>query len=60
MLGKTYKTTWTKSKDFTEAGELTIQNWTSPDMPGGLVRSVSKVPAKKATITVEVTEVKIP
>ncbi|HVL11198.1 MAG TPA: hypothetical protein VM529_01445 [Gemmata sp.] len=60
VLGKEYKCSWVKTKGFTEAGDIYTQNWSSRQMPGGLVRSVSKVPAKKATITVEVTEVKIP
>jgi hypothetical protein len=60
VAGKDYKTKWFKSKDFTEAGELLSQTWTSEEMPGGLVKSVSKVAAKKATITVEVTAVTIP
>ncbi len=60
VAGREFKTKWYKSKDFTEAGELVSQTWSSEDMPGGLVKSVSKVPAKRATITVEVTEVRIP
>ena len=60
VAGKAYHTKWSKTKDSTEAGPLFLQTWTSEEVPGGLVKSISKVPAKKATITVEVTEVKIP
>jgi hypothetical protein len=58
--GKEYKARWYKSQDTTDAGPLYAQTWTSADIPGGLVKSVSKVPAKQATITVEVTHVHIP
>jgi hypothetical protein len=60
VAGKEYQTRWVKGKDHTEAGELLSQTWSSDEMPGGLVKSVSKVPAKRATITVEVIDVKIP
>lgn len=60
VAGKGYKAKWTKEKSYTEAGDLFAQTWTSDDIPGGLLKSVSKVPSKKATITVEVTEVTIP
>ncbi|AWM37472.1 hypothetical protein GobsT_45590 [Gemmata obscuriglobus] len=60
VAGKSYKATWTREKGFTEAGDSFTQTWSSDEVPGGLLRSVSKVPSKKATITVEVTEIAIP
>jgi hypothetical protein len=60
VAGKPYRTSWVRGKDFTEAGELYSQTWSSSEIPGGLVRSVARVPAKRATITVEVVEVAIP
>jgi hypothetical protein len=60
VAGRVFKTRWYKGKDFTEAGELSSQTWSSDEMPGGLVKSVSQVPARRATITVEVIEVTIP
>lgn len=60
VAGKRYKATWTREKSSTEAGDLFAQTWSSAEIPGGLLKSVSKVPSKKATITVEVTEVVIP
>ncbi|MCI0704948.1 MAG: hypothetical protein L0241_28135 [Planctomycetia bacterium] len=58
--GKQYKAKWYKSKGSTDAGELFTTTWTSTEMPGGLVKSVSEVPAVKETTTIEVVEVKLP
>lgn len=60
IAGRVYSAKWYKGKDFTEAGELTSQTWSCEEMPGGLVKSISQVAARRATITVEVTEVHIP
>lgn len=60
ILRKEYDAYRHQSKDRTEAGELSITAWTSPQIPGELLKSVSKVPAKRATITLEVTAVTIP
>ena len=49
-----------ESRDRNEAGEVTSKTWTSDDMPGGLVKSVSDTPAVKKRTTIEVTDVQIP
>ena len=56
----TFKTARTAGKEFTEGGELRSNTWASDDVPGGLVKSVNRVEAKKATITVELVAVKKP
>jgi hypothetical protein len=58
--GKPYSSRWRKSRSTTDAGEMITTTWTSTQMPGGLVKSVSQVPAVKETTTIEVIEVKIP
>jgi hypothetical protein len=60
VLGRSYKTKWQTHTEFTDAGELTATNWSSADIPGGLVKSVSKISNTKSQITVEVVEVNIP
>lgn len=60
VLGKAYKARKTESKGSTDAGELTQTVWTSDDMPGGLVRAVSRVPKVDETTTIEVTALEIP
>lgn len=57
VAGKSYLTTWTKSKGQTEAGEMLGQVWTADDMPGQLVKSVVRIPAIGKTTTIEVVEV---
>lgn len=47
----------TTGKDFTEGGDLASKMWVSDQVPGGLVKSVMRVEAKKATITVETIEI---
>ena len=60
VLGKAYKAHKAESKGSTDAGELHQTVWMSADMPGGLVRSVSRVPKVDETTTIEVTAVTIP
>jgi hypothetical protein len=58
--GKTYQAKWYKSKGRVEAGETDTQAWYSDAVPGGLVKSVHRIPAIKKTITTELTEVRTP
>jgi hypothetical protein len=58
--GKEYKTRWYKSKGRVEAGETETQTWYSDAVPGGLVRSVHRIPASNKAITAELVEVKLP
>ncbi len=60
VLGKAYKARKSESKGNTDAGELFQQVWVSDDMPGGLVKAVSRVPKVDETTTIEVTELTIP
>lgn len=54
IAGKTYKTKWHKSKDRNEAGEVLVQTWTSEEVPGALVKSITNTPAIGKTTTLEV------
>jgi hypothetical protein len=58
--GKEYATRWYKAKGRVEAGETDTQTWYSADVPGGLVRSVHRIPAIKKTVTMELVEVRQP
>jgi len=58
--GKAYETTWHKGRDKNEAGEVVVQVWSSDAVPGGLVKSVTRIPAVGKTTTVELLEVKVP
>jgi len=58
--GKKYRARKSESRGNTDAGALFQTVWSSDEMPGGLVKSVSKVPAVQETTTIEIIEVKIP
>jgi hypothetical protein len=60
VLGRTYKARKTESKGSTDAGELHQTVWASDDIPGGLVKSVQRVPKVEETTTIEITELTIP
>jgi len=60
VLGKPYKARWTRHKDSVEAGELLSQTWTSDEVPGGLIKTVGKVPATGTTKTMDLVEIKTP
>lgn len=60
VAGRAYKAKWYKGTDRNEAGEVFVQTWTSDDMPGGLVKSVTRTPAVKKLSTIEVIEIRIP
>ncbi len=60
VLGQTYRCRWHKSRSRTDAGELIMTTWSSPQMPGGLVKTVSHVPAVEETMTIEIVELFIP
>ena len=60
IAGKEYCTVVHKSGGTTDAGQIALSTWTSEDMPGGLVKSISVVAAVEETTTIEVVEVKVP
>lgn len=53
VRGKEYKTRWYKAKGHVEAGETDTQIWHSDDVPGGVVKSVHRIPGAKKTVTAE-------
>jgi hypothetical protein len=57
---KAYSTTWHEGKDRNEAGEVFVKVWTSPAVPGGLVKSVSRIPDIGKSTTIELVEVVLP
>lgn len=60
VLNREFKCDWTESKGTTDAGAYVQKVWTSADMPGGLVKSVTEVKAVEETTTIEVTALTIP
>jgi hypothetical protein len=60
MAGKKYRTRKYDSRGSTDAGELLQTVWTCDEIPGGLVKSMTLVPAVEETTVIEITEVKIP
>lgn len=60
VLGKTYRCRFFKYTSSTEAGEMLSTIWTSPEIPGGLVKSHSYVPNADETTIIELTNITIP
>jgi hypothetical protein len=58
--GRAYSAIWQKSKDRNEAGEVLVTTWTSDEVPGKLVRSVTHTPAIGKTTTTELIAAKTP
>jgi len=56
MAGRTIKTQWFDSTGETEAGKSFTRTWMSDDVPGKLVKAVTRVPSAKNTTTVELVE----
>lgn len=60
VAGKAYPTRYSQTRDRNEAGEVEVQTWTSPEVPGGLVRSVTNTPAIGKTTTLTLVRVTLP
>lgn len=60
VLNREFKCQWTESKGSTDAGAYVQKVWTSADMPGGLVKSVTEIKEVEETTTIEVTALTIP
>jgi hypothetical protein len=60
LVGKEIKTQWFDSTGQTDAGASFTRTWMSDDVPGKLVKAVTRVPSAKNTTTVELVEFKIP
>jgi len=59
--GTEYKAKWYKSKIEVSGNKVETQAWTSEDVPGSVVKSVSKMSGQVAgTTTTELVEVKKP
>jgi hypothetical protein len=58
--GKEYQTKWYYAKGRTDGGDTFTRTWTSEAVPGGLVKSVYKVPARGSTTTLELVAVTTP
>lgn len=55
--GKEYRAAWHKGKDRNEAGEVSVQTWTSDAVPGRFLKSVARTPAVGKSTVIEVVEV---
>jgi hypothetical protein len=60
VASKEYRAKRVQMKDRNEAGEVTVTTWTSDEVPGGLVKSVTLTPAIGKKTTLELVEVKRP
>lgn len=60
LAGKEYKATWFDSKGSGDAGETFTRTWMSDEVPGRLLKAVTKVPKADNMTTVELVEVKTP
>ncbi len=60
LAGKEYKATWFDSKGSVEGGETFTRTWMSEEVPGRLLKAVTKVPKADNMTTVELVEVKTP
>jgi len=54
LASRTFKTRWFIADVRVEAGITETKSWSSDDVPGGLVRSVSRTPAAKTTTTMDI------
>ena len=60
LAGKAYRATWFDSKGRVESGETFTRTWMSDEVPGRLLKAVTKVPDADNMTTVELVESKTP
>ncbi len=60
IAGGKYKAQWYDTEGKTESGPATTRTWMSNEVPGLLLKSVTKVPKVNGTITLEMVEFKRP
>jgi hypothetical protein len=60
VLGRRLQASWVLSEVRVEAGLTETKTWTSDQIPGGLVRSVSTTPAVNSVTTMELLELREP
>ncbi len=58
VAGKTYQARVVTGKSSCEAGEVATTVWASDDVPGGLLKSITRIPATGKKTTVELVELK--
>ncbi|MDG3005113.1 hypothetical protein [Paludisphaera mucosa] len=58
--GRTYHAEWFDTKGQTEAGPSVVRAWYADDVPGLLVKSVTRVPGARKNTTMTLVEVKTP
>lgn len=60
LAGREIKTFWYDTKGQGDAGETLTRTWMSEDVPGRLVKAVTKIPRADTTVTLELVEFKTP
>jgi hypothetical protein len=60
VAGKEYKANWYEAKSLTDHGPAIARTWVSTEVPGKVLRSITKVPSTNKTVTVELIEIKTP
>lgn len=60
IAGKEYKAQWYDTKGMTEAGESITRTWISDEVPGLVLKAVTRVPKIKKETTIELVELKAP
>lgn len=60
IADRTFKTQWFIADVRVEAGITETKSWSSDDVPGGLVRSLSQTPAAKTTTTMDLVILELP
>ena len=60
VAGEEYEADWYETEGTTEAGPSTTRSWISDEVPGKLLKSVTKVPAADKTTTITLIEIGTP
>lgn len=60
LAGRDFKTRWYDTRSRGDAGETFTRLWMSDDVPGRLVKSVTKIPRADTTVTLELVGFKTP
>jgi hypothetical protein len=60
LAGREIKTVWYDTKGRGDAGETLTRTWLSEEVPGRLVKAVTRIPKASTVVTLELTEFKTP
>lgn len=60
VSGRSFKTKWYRARTTGDAGETFTTSWSSEQIPGRLVKSISETPKTRSVTKVELVDVKIP